>query len=179
MKECQRRCSRRCDRRLTLKLDLGNWRLPSPSPDLGMCLPSQLSEAAWGIQLWDRNVVLRLFERHMWLDPVKASVWTFKIWQADGDLMCSTYCHPKTSLICKFPLSLKLSPTDVGWPASFALLALPFGGRFQIIPRKLLRRLGTNWALKTAFTRWDLLVMNYLMRKELWAKESQTSFLNL
>ena len=43
------------------------------------------------------------------------------------------------NLLSKFPCSLKLSPTNLEWLASFLGLSLPsmYGSRFPITPRKL------------------------------------------
>ena len=61
---------------------------------------------------WENKVLLRPSGQHTWLNPVKASLWTFKI-LAGG-------CGAKTSFICKFPYWLNLSPTNLEWlPLSF------------------------------------------------------------
>lgn len=60
---CWGSSSRRRDRQWTVKLDLGNWRLLSPSPVLEMCihLPSPLPKAVPRIQPGESNVILRLY----------------------------------------------------------------------------------------------------------------------
>ena len=119
-----------------------------PFPVLGMCfcLPSWLPEAALRIQPWDRNVVLRLIGLSMWPNPLEASIETFKI-LVGGRRNLLVLGLPKSSLLRKFPCSLKLPPSSMGQPASFFRLSLAsvYGGQFQItISGKLPKMLQSN-----------------------------------
>ena len=92
------------------------------------------------VQPWESNVLLRPSRLYMWLNPIKASMWTFKI--LEGRLQNSIHLLvPKTNLIWKFPCLLNLLPTNLEWLASFFHLSLPsvYGGQFQISPSNLLR----------------------------------------
>ena len=82
-----------------------------------VCL-SQDRSCLW-TQPWNHRVLLIPLRWYSWLDPVKASIYTFKILM-DGyrDLPLQL---PKTS---KFPCLLKLPPANLEWSASFLHLSL-------------------------------------------------------
>ena len=93
---------------LTLRLDLGNQRLLTPTPILGRFFPTPLPK-------------LQLLQG---LNPIKVSVSTFKILVGRcGDLL--TLQNAKTSLVCKFPCLFNLPHTNLEWPASSFSLSLP------------------------------------------------------
>lgn len=73
------------------------------------------------MQPWDSNVSLRLSGWYMWLKPVKASVWAFKILIGGlRDLLVLQLL--KTSLIDKFPCLFKLPPNSLEWSVSLQSL---------------------------------------------------------
>lgn len=90
----------------------------SPSTVLGMCFyfPSLVPEAALKMQTWDSDVVLKPSEWQRWLNPVKASICAFKIWQGDTEISLSW--GAQDNLTGKFPCLLKLPPSHLEWPLS-------------------------------------------------------------
>lgn len=136
---------------------IGGSSPPPLSLECGLPLLSPFPEAAARTQPWDNDVVMRLSGWYTWLNPVKTSIETFKIWQ--WDLLISLL--PKTSLIYKFLLFLK-PVTYPGVAACFFRLLLPseYWGQFQITPEKLQRSLQNNrvWAVFFEYALWPLYI---------------------
>lgn len=144
-KECWWRSLRGRDHWVTHELDPSNLRLlttlPRPWNMFSTCLPRfqrlpQGHSLEMVIWYWDH------------LDDMCVQLRCLcKLLRFWGWVQKSTHLWSlKTSLVHKFPCSLKLPPTDLEWSSSFFSPSLPFvyGGQFQIIPRKLPRRLQIN-----------------------------------
>lgn len=98
------------------------WRIRGPSHsslslECGFCLLCLLPGAVF----WDTEVVLRA---PAWLNPVKVSLWTFKIWWKDVEIHSPCY-HPKQAFYINSLCLLKLPHTNLEWPDSVFLLSLP------------------------------------------------------
>ena len=129
---CWGRSSRGCDHLLTWELDPGNKRLLIPTPALGICILLAFSNprSCPKDPAWDNNELLRLPGWYMWLNSVKASVLTFKIWAGCRDLVAQDKSRT-------LPCLLKPPPATLEWFISFLVLSLPYvdgswGGWFQI-----------------------------------------------
>ena len=136
---CWGRSSRGCDHLLPWELDPGNKRLLTPPLPLeyafGLLFP--LPEAAPRILPRDDNEVLRLPGWYMWLNSVKASVLTFKIWVGCRDLVAQDKSR-------QLPCLLKPPPATLERFISFLVISLPWvdGGWGSGFRRPL--RLWTN-----------------------------------
>ena len=97
---CCRRPSERCDHHLTWEINHGQWELSTPSPFLEMCVLLAFSSprSCSKDRALNRNVLLRLSGLGTWLNPVKASIYTFKI-LASGCRILFILQLPKISLI--------------------------------------------------------------------------------
>ena len=110
---CWRRSWRGHDNWLTWQLDSSNLRLLTPSPVLGMYqyIPPTISHTSSSLEkarcCWDH------LDWICWLNPSKASVWTFKVMVRCRDLGFGLL---KASLLCKFPCLLNMPPNDLEWP---------------------------------------------------------------
>lgn len=100
------------------------WAIRGSCPSLCLecmfALPSPHEEPFRGCNL-ERAVRVRPYEWHTRLKTVKASIWTFKILTGRGGDLLILWL-PTTSLRCKFPCLLNLSPTNLELSASLRSL---------------------------------------------------------
>ena len=91
------------------------------------------------MQPWESKVLLRPSGLNIWLNPVKASIYTFKILVGRcRDLFI--LWPPKTSFVNKFPCLLTLPLTNLEWSAFFffwSLLALHVWGSVSDINQEI------------------------------------------
>lgn len=119
---------------LIFSLDLGNWRLCTPSPALGCILPTVATvEAVARMQPSESNVSLRPSGLDMWLTPFRPLCKLLRFWWAGAELYLS---HSWSSLVYKFPCVLKLPPANPEWSAFSFHRSLPsvYRGQFQVSP---------------------------------------------
>lgn len=106
--------SRECDHQLTRGLDLGNRRLLTFSPALGMyILPTvPITGTVSRMELWENKMLLRPCGRNTWLNLIKTSVWAFNILVGGYRALCILGL-PKTILVSNFLCFLKQPPTNL------------------------------------------------------------------
>lgn len=118
-KECQRRSSRGLDCGLTHEPHLGSWRLLFPSSVLERyMLPTVPTVGASSRALREQCIVET--GGNMWWTQVKPLYKLLRCWC--GDLLVAWW--PRTSLVCKFPGLLNLSPASLECLPLWSLLGL-------------------------------------------------------
>lgn len=117
-------------------MDLGNWNASAPTLSFGMCallvFPAPRS-CSKGIALRQKYGLETIWAGYV-TDPVRASIKTFKIWQAGAEIYSSCGQPPRISLVSSFPCFLNLLPTNLEW-STFSLVSLcslKMGAHFRL-----------------------------------------------
>lgn len=107
-------------------MDLGSQRLPTPySQECGFYLPFPLPGAAQGTQPWERDAVWGTSAHCTWLNLVRVSIETFKIWQAGAGIHSSCCPCMYAALACE----THHLPTWKGLPLQGLVLGYPQEGK--------------------------------------------------